>query len=83
MRLVLSSLPQMVAMAVIVNTALFAPVGGILALLSFVLFGVSHQQFVTFGGALGAVEGLVAWWALLLAPSLAYAAYMMPWGPKE
>jgi len=73
----------MVVMAVIVNTALFAPVGGLLALLSFLLFGVSLQGFTTFGGTLGLFEGLVALWTLLLIPSLAYAAYMMPWGPKE
>lgn len=83
MRQVLGSLPQLVVMAVIVNTALFAPIAGALALLALLIFGVSFQGFVTFGATLGAFEGVVAWWTLLLVPSLAYAACMMPWGPKE
>ena len=83
MRFVLASIPQMVMMAAIVDTALFVPFGAILALLSFALFGVSLLGFITFGGALGAFGGVVAWWALLLVPSLVYAAYAMPWRPKE
>lgn len=83
MRVVLSSLPQMIVMAAIVASALYVPVAGLLALLAFILFGVSLYDFVTFGGALGAVDGLVAWWALMLLPALIYAAYVMPWAPKE
>ena len=60
MRFVLGSIPQMVVMAAIVDAALFLPVCAIFALLSFALFGVSFQGFVTFGGALGAFEGVVA-----------------------
>lgn len=84
MRFVLGSLPQMVVMAAIVDTALFLPFAAILALLSFGLFGVSFHGFLTFGDVLGnTVEGLVAWWTLLLVPSLVYAAYAMPWRPKD
>jgi hypothetical protein len=79
MRFVLGSLPRMVVMAAIVDSALFVPFGAILALLSFALFGIPLQSFITFGGALGGVEGLIAWWAILLVPSLVYAAYAMPW----
>lgn len=82
MRLVLSSLPRMMIMAAVVDSALFVPLGGLLALLAFVLFGVSLQSFMTFGGLLNPVEGLIAWWAMLLVPSLVYAAYMMPWQSK-
>ena len=84
MRFVIASLPQMFVMAVIVNTALFLPFGAILALLSFLLFGVSLHGFLTFGDVLGnTVEGLVAWWTLFLIPSLAYAASVMPWRPRD
>ncbi|HWI39446.1 MAG TPA: hypothetical protein VNU64_23565 [Burkholderiales bacterium] len=80
MRLVLGSLPRMVIMAAVVDSALFLPLGAILALLCFALFGVPLQSFVTFGGFVSAPEGLITWWAIFLLPSLVYAAYMMPWG---
>ena len=84
MRYVLGSIPQMVVMAAIVDTALFLPFGAILAFLAFLLFGVPLQGFLTLGGVLGhAVEGLIAWWAILLVPSLAYAAYAMPWRTSD
>ena len=83
MRFVLGSLPRMVVMAAIVDSALFVPFGAILALLSFMLFGLSLESFVTFGGMLSGLEGLIAWWAILLMPSLAYATYVMPWHPNE
>ena len=84
MRFVIGSLPQMFVMATIVNTALFLPFGAILALLAYLLFGVSLHGFLTFGGMLGnVVEGLVAWWIILLVPSLAYSATVMPWRPRD
>ena len=82
-RFMLHSLPQMFVMAVVVDSALFIPVAGVLALLAFGLFGVSLHGFVTFGDMLNAFEGAVAWWIVLLAPSLVYAAYMMPWTPTD
>ena len=84
MRYVIGSIPQMFVMAAIVDTALFLPFGAILALLAFLLFGVSLHGFLTFGGVLGhPAEGFVAWWTLLLIPSLAYAACAMPWRPRD
>jgi len=70
-------------MAVVVDSALFFPLGGLLALLAFALFGISLQSFVTFGGFFGAPQGLIAWWAILLVPSCVYAAYVMPWHAKD
>ena len=77
--IMLGSLPRMLVMAAVVNTALFVPLTAILAFLSFALFGTSLQSFVTFGGQLSAPEGIIGWWGILLVPSLVYAAYMMPW----
>lgn len=83
MRVVLSSLSQMIVMAAIVAAALYVPLAGLLALLAFVLFGLSLQDFITFGGRLGLLDGLVAWWAVMLVPALVYAACAMPWAPRE
>ena len=83
MRLVLRSLPQMVVMAAIVTSALFVPVAALLIWLSFALFGVSLRAFVTFGSLLTALEGLLAWWALLFLSALVYAACVMPWSARE
>jgi len=83
MRLVLRPLPQMVVMAAIVTSALFVPVGALLIWLAYALFGVSLPALVTFGSLLTALEGLLAWWALLFFPALAYAACVMPWSARE
>jgi hypothetical protein len=83
MRSALRSLPQMVLMAVIVATVLFGPAAAILAFLAFALFGVSVQGFITFGGSMAILLGLGLWWALLLVPSLVYAAYVMPWHARD
>jgi len=83
MRPILRSLSQMLVMAAIVTTALFVPIVALFALLSFALFGVSVRSFVTFGDALPAFEGLVAWWALVFVPAVAYSACVMPWGAKD
>ena len=83
MRGVVGLLPQMVLMAAIVATALLVPAGAILALLGFALFGLSLQGFITFGGSIAAAPGLALWWAILLLPSLVYAAYVMPWHAND
>jgi hypothetical protein len=44
---------------------------------------VSLRAVVTFGSLLTALEGLLAWWALLFLPALAYAACVMPWSVRE
>ena len=71
------SIPQTLVMAAIVTTALFVPLGALLALV-FGLLGVSLHALVTFDGLLGALEGVIAWWAIFYVPALAYAAYAMP-----
>ena len=78
MRMVFRSLPQMLVMAGVVTTALYVPVMALLALLAVAVFGVSLRSLVTFGEALNAVEGLLAWWGILFVPALAYSACMMP-----
>ena len=83
MRPILRSLPQMLVMAAIVTTALFLPIMAVLELLSFALFGVSIRSFMTFGEAITAYEGLVAWWAIVFVPALAYSACVMPWRAKQ
>ena len=79
----LRALPQMVVMAAIVTSALFVPVAALLIWLSFAFFGVSLRAVVTFGSLLTALEGLLAWWALLFLPALVYAACVMPWSVRE
>jgi len=65
-------------MAAIVTTMLCAPVGALLALLSFAALGISIHAFVTFGDRLNAVGGLFVWWLIAFVPSFAYAAFAMP-----
>ena len=79
MRFILRSVPQMLVMAAVVTTALWVPVGAVLAFFGFALFGVSLRAFVTFGGFLAPFPGLLAWWAVLFLPALVYAACAMPW----
>lgn len=83
MRFILRSVPQMLLMAAVVTTALCAPIGAVLALLSFALFGVPLRAFVSFGGFFTPFHGLLAWWAVLYLPALVYAAYAMPWSPRD
>jgi hypothetical protein len=75
--------PQMFLMAAIVDTALFVPFGAILAFVAYLVFSVSLQGFVTFGGVLNGFVGLIAWWVVFLVPSLVYSAFVMPWEPQE
>jgi hypothetical protein len=69
-------LPQTALMAAIVTTLLCVPVWGLLALASFGVLDVSFQAFLTFGGALNAVQGLLAWWTLGYVPAFLYAVAM-------
>lgn len=71
---------QTFVMAAIVATLLALPVGALLALLAYGALGVPLVGFLTFGGALGLVEGLLAWWLCLFTASLAYAFFAMPAG---
>jgi len=65
-------------MALIVTTMLGVPlaalVAGFLALID-----ASPYALMTFGGRLNAYAGAAAWWLLAFLPTLAYAAYVMPW----
>jgi hypothetical protein len=83
MSFALRSVLQMLVMTAIVTTALFVPLGTLLALICFALFRIGLLDFVTFGGRLNAVEGLAAWWLIFFVPALVYAAYAMPWHPRD
>ena len=65
---------QHVAFASIVATLLFLPLGGLLALLSYLIFDVSLHTFVTFGERLSAPLGVLAWWVLAWLAARAYVA---------
>lgn len=79
----LRSVPQTIVMATIVATALYVPVGAVIALLAFALFRVPLESLLTFGGWLGLLDGVVAWWVILFVPSLVYSIYVMPWSGRE
>jgi len=83
MRFVLRAIPQMLVMAAVVTSALCLPVGALLAFLCFALFDVSLGAFVTFGGSLTPFHGVLAWWAVLFVPALAYAGCAMPWNATK
>lgn len=74
MRLALDSMFQVMAMAAIVATLMYLPVGAILALSAFAVLGISLDAFLTFGRALNGFQGLLAWWALGFLAALPYAA---------
>ena len=69
---------QTLVMAAIVTTALYVPLGVLIAL-SFLAAGVSLESVVTFGGLLPAFGGLAALWGILFVPALVYSAFVMPW----
>lgn len=71
-------LPNTLVMAAIVATLLVLPVGALLALLAVGALGMSFPGFLTFGGALNAFTGLLAWWALAFAAALVYSFFAMP-----
>jgi len=67
-------------MAAIVATMLGVPLALVLAGLLFLL-DVSLHSCLTFGGKLNACQGAAAWWFIAFLPTLAYAAWAMPWEP--
>lgn len=77
-----SYLGQVLTMAAIVTTLLWVPLGAMLAAVLFV-FGTSLHAFVTFGGAIGGVVGVVTWWVVGFVPALGYAAYVLPWNRRQ
>lgn len=68
-------------MAAIVATMLYWPLGIATAAVC-AIFGFSAEAFMTFGGALGTVSGLLAWWLIAFAAALAYAVAVFPWHAK-
>ena len=79
MRAVLGSVPQMIVMASIVASVLVVPFGALLAIFTFLAFGVPVRDFMTFGGMVTPFEGAVAWWIVVFVPSAVYSACVMPW----
>jgi hypothetical protein len=77
-RLVVHPVAQLLVMAAIVTTALYFPLAALLALLSMAL-GISVAGFLTFGGSLTVLQGLLAWWGIFFVPALVYSACVMPW----
>ena len=78
----LRSVAQTLVMAAIVTTALYVPVGALIAA-GFLALGKPLASLVTFGGFLPEVGGLAAWWGILFLPALVYSAFVMPWHPGE
>ena len=68
-------------MTAVVAMMLYWPIGIGLAVIC-ALIGFPFHSLVTFGGALGAVAGMVAWWLVVFVLTLPYAAFMFPWDAK-
>ena len=77
----MASLVQLVVMAAIVATLAYFPLGLALVFI-FRIAGVGVEALITFGGTLGMLVGLVAWWLLVSTGALVYVAFMFPWGDK-
>jgi len=69
---------QALTMAAIVATLLCLPVGAVLAVLASFFLDVPMQSILTFGGALHAVAGLLAWWTVAFIAAGIYAVFAMP-----
>jgi hypothetical protein len=72
-------------MAAIVATLGAWPIGIVLAGV-FSVFGVPLESFITFGGVLNRVTGILALWLIAFAAALPYAifvAFNNPVGPKS
>ena len=68
-------------MTAVVAMMLYWPIGILLAVVC-ALVGFPFNSLVTFGGYFGSVAGMVAWWFLVFALTLPYAAVMFPWDAK-
>jgi hypothetical protein len=80
-----AALLQIVVMAAIAATLLAWPVGIVLAVV-FSFFGVPLESFVTFGGVLNRITGLLALWLIGFAVALPYAvlvAFNAPIGARS
>ena len=77
----MTALPQMALMGAIVATLLYFPAGLLLAV-GLAPVGVTPRELVTFGGALGPLLGLFAWWLLAFVGACIYSAYAFPWSDR-
>jgi hypothetical protein len=68
---------QTAIMAAIVTSLMYFSAGALLAVASYVLFGVSLHAFVTFGDSFGVFAGLLAWWVVGFVPAYVYAAVLL------
>jgi hypothetical protein len=73
-----TALVQMVAVAAVIATMVYFPLGIALAS-GLALWGISPDELVTFGGAFNRIAGLLAWWLIVFAPTLVYAGLAFPW----
>ncbi len=71
-----ASLAQLFVMTAIVTTLLLPPAAG-LAWLACALLGMPFASLVTFGDALRAPLGIVAWWVIFFAPAFGYATFIV------
>ena len=69
---------QVVVMAAIVATLMCLPVGTLLALFGYAVFGIPFHDLLTFEGALSAFQGVLAWWGLGFLAALPYASLRAP-----
>ena len=65
-------------MAAIVCTLVYFPVAVLLALVAY-FTRISFYAFMTFGGALNTLSGLLAWWLVAFAGACIYAIIAFPW----
>jgi hypothetical protein len=73
-----AAMAQVAAMAAIVATLCYWPVG-IAAALVLGGLGVPLDAWLTFGGAFNRYAGMALWWLVVFAPALVYAAFVFPW----
>lgn len=72
---------KLAVMTAVVAMMLYWPIGIGLAVIC-ALIGFPFKSLVTFGGSLGSVTGMVAWWLVVYGLTLPYAAFMFPWDAK-
>jgi len=82
MRARLAGGAKLALLAAIVASLVYWPAALVVVSL-FGLAGVSAQNVVTVGGALGTFAGMLVWWLLLFVLLLAGAALVFPWNVKH
>jgi succinate-acetate transporter protein len=69
---------RLILMAAIIGTLLYFPAAIAVALVC-AAASVRAESLLTFGGSLGLVAGILAWWLVGVAIALPYAAFVFPW----